>query len=224
MIKIDIVTLFPEMFKGPLDESILWRAKDKGFVEITIHDLRKWGQGERKTVDDRPYGGGVGMILMIEPIFKALEELKTADSYVIAMTAQGTPLKQRLVEGLTSKKHLIILAGRYEGFDGRILEHLVDEEISIGDYILTGGELPAMILIDSIVRLIPGVLAKEGATALESFSDSMELEHPHYTRPEDFNGWRVPSVLLSGDHKKISGWKDKQSKTMTKKRRPDLIK
>lgn len=223
MITIDIVTLFPQMFNGPLNESIMWRAQDQKLAKINIHDLRQWGMGERKTVDGRPYGGGVGMILMIEPIYNALKSLRKKNSHVIAFTAQGTPLKQKRVEELSKSKHLILLAGHYEGFDGRILANLVDEEISIGDYVLTGGEIPAMVLTDAVVRLVPGVLAKSDATALESFSDQMGLEHSHYTRPEVFKGWKVPSVLLSGNHKEINQWKKEKSLQLTKKRRPDLI-
>jgi tRNA (guanine37-N1)-methyltransferase len=220
--KIDIISLFPNMFNGPFDESIISRAKLKGVVDIQIHDLRRWGLGERKTVDDRPYGGGVGMVLLVEPIYQALQELKRPNSRIIAMTAQGSPFKQAKAKELSHESHLIFLCGRYEGFDNRILSHLVDEEISIGDYVLTGGELSAMVVIDAVTRLLPGAIEKSEATKIESFTDPKVLEYPQYTRPEEFNGWKVPKILLSGDHKKITEWREKKAGIITKKRRPDL--
>lgn len=219
--KIDILTLFPKMFEGPFNESIVKRAIEKNLVEIKIHDLRKWGLTERRTVDDRPYGGGVGMVLMIEPIYNALKELKEKESKVILLTPQGKPFKQSLARSLSSEKHLILICGHYEGFDERI-RSLVDEEISIGDYVLTGGELPAMIITDTLVRLIPGVLKKEEATELESFSEENLLEYPQYTRPEDFKGLKVPEILLSGDHQKINKWRKQEALKKTKIKRPDL--
>ncbi|MGB6881840.1 MAG: tRNA (guanosine(37)-N1)-methyltransferase TrmD, partial [Microgenomates group bacterium] len=201
--KIDIITLFPKMFKGPFDESIIKRAQEKSLVEINIHDLRKWGLEKRKTVDDRPYGGGVGMVLIVEPIYNALEELKTDKAKVILLSPQGKTFNQKSAERLAKSKHLILVAGHYEGFDERIREHLIDEEISIGDYVLTGGELPAMILTDAIVRLIPDVLEKEEATQFESFTKEGLLEYPQYTKPADFKGWKVPKILLSGNHQEI---------------------
>ena len=219
--KIDILTLFPKMFEGPFNESIVKRAMEKNLVEIKIHDLRKWGLTERRTVDDRPYGGGVGMVLMIEPIYNALKELKEKESKVILLTPQGKPFKQSLAKSLSSEKHLILICGHYEGFDERI-RSLVDEEISIGDYVLTGGELPAMVVVDSIVRLIPTVLKKEEAMELESFSEENLLEYPQYTRPEDFKGLKVPEILLSGDHQKINKWRKQEALKKTKVKRPDL--
>jgi tRNA (guanine37-N1)-methyltransferase len=219
--KIDILTLFPKMFEGPFNESIVKRAMDKNLVEINIHDLRKWGLAERRTVDDRPYGGGVGMVLMIEPIYNALKELKEKESKVILLTPQGKPFKQNVAKDLSSKKHLIFVCGHYEGFDERI-RTLVDEEISIGDYVLTGGELPAMIITDTIVRLIPKVLKTEEATELESFSEEGLLEYPQYTRPEDFKGLKVPEILLSGNHGEINKWRKEKALEKTKVRRPDL--
>ena len=219
--KIDILTLFPKMFEGPFNESIVKRAMEKNLVEIKIHDLRKWGLTERRTVDDRPYGGGVGMVLMIEPIYNALKELKEKESKVILLTPQGKPFKQSLAKSLSSEKHLILICGHYEGFDERI-RSLVDEEISIGDYVLTGGELPARVVVDSIVRLIPTVLKKEEATELESFSEENLLEYPQYTRPEDFKGLKVPEILLSGDHQKINKWRKQEALKKTKVKRPDL--
>ena len=243
--KIDILTLFPEMFKGPFDTSMLKKAQDNGLVEINIHNLRKWAKDKHKTVDDRPYGGGKGMVLMIEPIDKALKELKSKIqmtksksksnvksqmSKVILLTPQGKVFNQQNSKRLSKLNHLILIAGHYEGFDERIREHLVDEEISIGDYVLTGGEIPAMVIVDSIVRLLPGVLEPE-ATAHESFSLSTEhhppntlLDFPQYTRPEAFRGWKVPKVLLSGNHAEIDKWRNKKSLEATNKKRPELLK
>jgi len=234
--RIDILTLFPEMFKGSFDESIIRRARYKGLVEIKIHNLRKWAVDKRGTVDDRPYGGGTGMILMIEPIYKALNELKTRNSKlktkVILLDPRGKVFNQGLAQKLSKEKHLIFICGHYEGVDERVRTHLVDEVISIGDYILTGGELPAMVITDAIVRLIPGVLEKPEAAKEESFSHYDDtyhhikkclLEYPQYTRPENFRGWKVPKILLSGNHQKIAEWRKKKAEELTKKLRPDLI-
>lgn len=208
--RIDILTLFPKMFAGPFDESIVKRAQDKKLVEINIHDLRVWGQGERRTVDDRPYGGGVGMVLMVEPIDKALKQLETKDSKVILLSPRGKTFDQEKARNMALLKHLILIAGHYEGLDQRISEHLVDEEISIGDYVLTGGELPAMVIVDAITRLIPEVLEKAEATQIESFSEPGKVEYPQYTRPEEYRGWNVPKILLSGNHKEIEKWRKEQ--------------
>lgn len=237
--KIDILTLFPEMFRGPFDESIIKRAKEKGQVEINLFNLRAWTTDKHKTVDDRPFGGGTGMVLKVEPVFKALRELKsqnrkpaTAKTKVILMTPQGKPFKQSLARKLARLDQLILVCGHYEGVDERIREHLVDEEISIGDFILTGGELPAMLVADAIVRLLPGVLEKPEATRFESFSGPEAgnpkignlLEYPHYTRPADFRGWKVPEILLNGHHREIQKWRVEQSFKRTRSRRPDLLK
>lgn len=195
------------MFTGPFDESIVKRAIDKKIVDIQVHDLRKWGLDERRTVDDRPYGGGAGMVLMVEPIDKALKDLKTKDSKVILLSPRGKTFTQEKARNMAKAKHLILIAGHYEGLDERISEHLIDEEISIGNYVLTGGELPAMVLVDAIVRLIPGVLKKQESTQIESFSEPGKLEYPQYTRPEDYKGWKVPEVLLSGNHAEIKKWR-----------------
>jgi tRNA (guanine37-N1)-methyltransferase len=223
--KFDILTVFPEMFGGPLDTSMIKKAKDKGLVKIKIHNLRKWAKDAHKTVDDRPYGGGKGMIFMVEPIFEALKYFspkdKTKKSKVILLSPQGKVFNQKKAQKLAKLDRLILLAGHYEGFDERIREHLIDEEISIGDYILTGGELPAMVIVDSVVRLLPGVLDKE-AIEHESFSPSILLDYPTYTRPADFKGWKVPEVLLSGDHAEIKKWRKEKSIARTKKKRPDL--
>lgn len=224
---IDILTLFPKMFKGPFAESIVKRAQEKELVEIKIHDLRHWTKDKRKTVDDRPYGGGIGMILLVEPIDRALRELKSKKAKVILLSPSGRVFTQKKARQLAKSDHLIFICGHYEGIDERVREHLVDEEISIGDYILTGGEIPAMAIIDSIVRLVPGVLEKPEATQLESFSKlkiKNLLEYPQYTRPENFKGWPVPKILLSGNHKKIEEWRKKEALEKTKKVRPELLK
>jgi tRNA (guanine37-N1)-methyltransferase len=219
--KIDILTLFPEMFKGPFDESIIKRAQEKGKVKIKIHPLRNWAKDKHKTIDDRPFGGGTGMVLMVEPIDQALKELKKKDTKVILLTPQGKVFNQKQAQKLSKEKHLLFICGHYEGVDERIRKHLVDEEISIGDYILTGGEIPAMVVSETIVRLLPGVLEKPAAIQEESFSQPL-LEYPQYTRPANFKGWPVPEILLSGDHQKIKEWRKKQAQKRTKKRRPDL--
>lgn len=228
--KIDILSLFPEMFKGPFDESIIKRSQDKKLAEINIHNIRKWAQDKHKTVDDRPYGGGVGMVLKVEPIYSALKDLRGKETKVILLSPQGKVFNQKKARNLSQLKHIVLIAGHYEGFDERIRQHLVDEEISIGDYVLTGGELPAMIVTDAVVRLIPGVLAKAGATEFESFSPATYnlqpttlLEYPQYTHPSEFMGWKVPRVLLSGNHKEIEGWRKQKALMKTKKTRPDLL-
>jgi tRNA (guanine37-N1)-methyltransferase len=219
--KIDILTLFPNMFKGPFDDSIIKKALKNNLVQIKLHNLRKWSQDKHQTVDDRPYGGGKGMILMIEPVYHALQDLKKKNSRVILLSPQGQVFSQALAQKLSKQKHLILIAGHYEGFDERIRTHLIDQELSIGDYILTGGELPAMVLVDSLVRLLPGVLDAE-ATQNESFSTNT-LDYPQYTRPENFKDWAVPPLLLSGNHAEIAKWRKKQALKKTKLLRPDLL-
>jgi len=219
--KIDILTLFPEMFEGPFGTSMLKKAQDEKLVEINIHNLRKWSKDKHKTVDDRPYGGGPGMVLMIGPIDSAIKELITKNSKVILTSAKGKTYSQPTAQKLSKEKHLIIIAGHYEGVDERVAKHLVDEELSVGNYILTGGEIPAMIMVDSIVRLIPGVLGNPDSLSEESFSPpathlqtSTNTEYPQYTRPEIYKGWKVPKVLLSGNHAEIEKWRDKNSKKL----------
>lgn len=214
---IDILTLFPEMFVGPFDMSMLKKAKDLGLVKINIHNLRDWAVDKHKSVDDRPYGGGKGMILRVDIIDSAITSLKSKDSKVILLSPQGKVFDQENALKLSGKKHLILICGHYEGVDQRVVDHLVDEEISIGEYVLTGGELPAMIITDTIVRLIPGVLDPE-ATSQESFSLKIDtskneklIEYPQYTRPPSFKGWDVPIVLQSGNHGEIKAWKEKMS-------------
>lgn len=210
--KIQIITLFPEMFEGVLGASMLWKAQDKKLVEYKLVNLRDFGIGPRKTVDDIPYGGGDGMVLKPEPLFAAVEAAKKNDpaARVLLMTPRGKTFNQVSARALAEQKGLIIVCGRYEGYDERITS-LVDEQISIGDYVLTGGELPAMVIVDAVTRLIPGVLGGATSAELESFSEGKTREHPHYTRPENFRGMKVPSVLLSGNHVQIKDWRDTQS-------------
>ncbi len=214
MKKIQVITLFPEMFEGVLNNSMMWKAQDKELVSFGLVNLRDFGIGPRKQVDDTPYGGGDGMLLKPEPLFAAVEKAKRADpdAKVVIMTPRGRRWKQSLAqEWADDTRGLIFICGRYEGYDERILT-LVDEEVSVGDYVLTGGELPAMTIIDSVVRLIPGVLGGEKSAEIESFSDGETLEFPQYTRPEEFRGMKVPGVLLSGNHAAIESWRREQSK------------
>ena len=210
---IQIISLFPEMFPPVLETSMLFKAKDKGIVEYSYINLRDFGLGNRKTVDDTPYGGGDGMLLKPEPLFEAVEQAKKQDpkATVILMTPRGKKFSQARAQKLSKSKGLVIICGRYEGYDERITS-VVDQQISIGDYVLTGGELPAMVLVDSVVRLIPGVLGGECSAEIESFSDGKTVEFPQYTRPEEFKGMKVPEVLLSGDHAKIQTWRKDNSK------------
>lgn len=223
--QIDIVTLFPEMFRGPFDESIIKRAQDKSLVKINIHYLRKWAIDKRGSVDDKPYGGGVGMVIRVEPFFNAVADIKknlNGKTKVILLSASGTPHNQKKAKQYSKLDNLIIICGHYEGVDQRVADFLVNEEISVGDYVLTGGEIPAIVIVDTVVRLIPGVLEKPEATQFESFSKNI-LEYPQYTRPEDFKGYKVPKILLSGNHKEIEDWKKQQALEKTKKIRPDLL-
>ena len=211
--KIQIISLFPEMFPPVLETSMLWKAKDRGIVEYAYINLRDFGLGNRRTVDDTPYGGGDGMLLKPEPLFAAVEYAKAEDpdAYVYLMTARGERLVQKHAQELADEhRGMIIICGRYEGYDERITT-LVDRQVSIGDFVLTGGELPAMMLIDAVVRLIPGVLGGEKSTEIESFSHGDNLEFPQYTRPEEFRGMKVPEVLLSGNHAEIEKWRQQQS-------------
>jgi tRNA (guanine37-N1)-methyltransferase len=211
--KVQVITLFPEMLEGVLNTSMLWKAQDKGIVEFIYINLRDFGLGKRKTVDDTPYGGGDGMLLKPEPLFAAVEKAKEddPDATVILMTPRGIRWAQPKAQKLAKAGiGLIIICGRYEGYDERITT-IVDEQISIGNYVLTGGELPAMVLIDSVVRLLPGVLGGETSPEIESFSDGKTLEFPQYTRPEDFRGLKVPEVLLSGNHQAIKIWREKHT-------------
>ena len=211
------------MFQGPLQESILRRAQDKGLATIAVHDLRAWTHDRHHVVDDVPYGGGAGMVLKPEPVFEAVEALRQgSDSTVVALTPQGLPFGQRLASELACLPHLILLCGRYEGFDDRIPQGLQALELSIGDFVLSGGEIPALVVLDATVRLIPGVLGDETSALTDSFATGL-LEHPHYTRPPMFRGMGVPQVLLSGDHQAIARWRRKQALRRTWERRPDLL-
>lgn len=235
--KIDILTLFPEMFQGPFDTSMLKKAQDEKLAEIKIHNLRRWAKDKHKTVDGRPFGGGTGMVIKVEPIYEALISLKFKRAQrktengkrIILLSPQGKVFDQKKAEELSILEHIVLIAGHYEGFDERIREHLVDEEISIGNYILTGGELPAMVITDSILRLIPGVLETK-AVESESFQPKTYnlkpttlLDYPTYTRPADFNDWKVPEILLSGNHSEIEKWRKQESVKRTKMKRPDLL-
>ncbi|MBI4034621.1 tRNA (guanosine(37)-N1)-methyltransferase TrmD [Candidatus Saccharibacteria bacterium] len=212
--KIQIITLFPEMFEGVLNTSMLWKAQEKRLVEYKLINLRDFGMGPRKQVDDTPYGGGDGMVLRPEPLFAAVEQAKKKepDAQVLLMTPRGEPFDQELARELAATEAgLIIICGRYEGYDERITD-LVDKQISIGDYVLTGGELPAMVVVDAVTRLIPGVLGGENSAAEESFSRAAEVEYPQYTRPEEFRGLKVPEILLSGHHAEIAKWRKIQQR------------
>lgn len=217
--KIDILTIFPEMFDGFLNTSIIKRALEQGLVNINVHNFRDYSQDKHKKVDDYPYGGGSGMVLMCDPIFRAVESIKTDDSLVIMLTPSGQPFKQPLAVSLSKHKHLILLCGHYEGFDERI-KSIVDLEISIGDYVLTGGEIPAMAITDSITRLLPGVIT-DGSLICESFNENL-LDYPVYTRPEVFRGMAVPEVLLSGHHKNIEEYRHNERIRLTQEKRRDL--
>jgi tRNA (guanine37-N1)-methyltransferase len=221
--RIDIITLFPEIALGPLNDSIIKRAREQGLADIHAHQLRDWAKGKHRKTDDYLCGGGQGMLLMPEPVFAAVDELKKEDSLVILMTPQGKPFKQADAERLSSSQHLIIICGHYEGVDHRIIDALVDEEISIGDYILTNGAVAAAVLTDAVVRLLPGALGDARSPADESFSDPQLLEAPAYTKPNDFRGMKVPEVLLGGDHGKIEAWKKQQAEARTRANRPDLL-
>jgi len=231
-LRIHIVTLFPEMFDGPLGASIIGRAAANGLVEFTLHQLRDYTHDRHRTVDDEPYGGGPGMVMKPEPLFEAVESILQAEAVesrprprVVLMSAQGRPLTQAVAQGLSAEAGLILLCGHYEGVDERVAGHLADDEISVGDYVLTGGELPAMVLVDAVVRLLPGVLGCSGSAAGDSFSPGRDglLDGPVYTRPHDFRGWKVPDVLLSGDHARVDEWRRQQALERTRRRRPDLL-
>ena len=222
--RIDILTLFVEMFDGFLSTSIVGRAIQRELVDIHRTNIRDFARDKYGSVDDASYGGGPGMVLMCQPIFDAVEDVRSEaqpEGKVILLTPQGRPLKQNIVEELAGEDRLILLAGHYEGFDERIRQGLADDEISVGDYVLSGGELAAMTLIDSIVRLLPGALGKDESTHEESFAAGL-LEYPQYTRPREFNGMKVPEILLNGDHAKIAQWRRDQAEKRTKERRPDL--
>jgi tRNA (guanine37-N1)-methyltransferase len=225
-VRIDILTLFPEMLRSPLEHSILHRARQAGLLDVRLCNFREFAADRHHVVDDAPYGGGPGMVLKPEPLFRAVEALSASPSggpgRILLMSPQGSPFSQQLARELAAEDHLAILCGRYEGFDERIREHLITDEISIGDYVLTGGELPSLVVLDAVVRLIPGVLGDAASSGADSFSEAL-LEHPHYTRPASFRGWPVPEVLFSGNHEEIRRWRRRESLLRTLARRPDLF-
>lgn len=220
--KIQILTIFPGVCRAVMGESILKRAQEKRLVELEAQDLRDWTTDRHRSTDDAPYGGGPGMVMKIEPIARALADLRTPGTKVIFLSPQGRRFSHKIAEELAREQHLILLCGHYEGVDQRVADHLVDDEISIGDYVLTSGVLPALVITDAIVRLIPGVLGDQQSAVQDSFVAG-QLDHPHYTRPENFLGWEVPGVLLSGNHAAIARWRGDQAAMMTLKKRPDLV-
>ena len=220
--KIDVLTLFPEMFSGPMDASIVGRARKAGLLDLRLQNLRQWTHDRHKTVDDKPFGGGAGMVLKPEPIFEAVESLADEKTHVILTAPAGRPFTQAIARELAQKEHLLIICPSYEGVDDRVCEALVDDELSIGDYVLTNGGLPAMVIIDTITRLLPGALGDAESAVDESFSHGL-LEYPHYTRPAEFRGMKVPEMLLSGHHAEIEKWRAEQARQRTAKRRPDLM-
>ncbi len=224
MIRFDVLSVFPEMLDSPLRFSLLKKAREKGLIEVGLHDIREWTEDKHHMTDDAPYGGGCGMVMKVEPVERALAAVKRADAepLVILMTPQGETFNQKIAAQLSEQKQIIMICGRYEGVDERIREHLADREISIGDYILTGGELCALVIIDAVSRLIPGVLGNDESVATESFSQGL-LEYPQYTRPAEYKGWCVPDVLISGNHAQISRWQRAAALRRTWQRRPDLL-
>jgi len=220
--RIDIITIFPEMFRGPFDESIVKRAREKGIVKINIHDLRNYTHDKHRTVDDRPFGGGAGMVFKIEPLAEAIEDIAEENSQLILTTPDGEIFNQQIAKELAKCPHLVIICGHYEGVDERVRQLFRMRELSIGDYVLTGGELPAMVIVDAVVRLLPGVLGDEESARQDSFYNGI-LDYPHYTRPREFRGLEVPPVLLSGDHERIRLWRRREALKRTLMRRPDLL-
>jgi tRNA (guanine37-N1)-methyltransferase len=220
--RIDIVSLFPALFDEPLRVSLLGKAVESGLIDVRVHDLREHGLGRHRSVDDEPYGGGAGMVMRPEPIFAAVEAVATKSSHVILLSPRGTRLDQSVVARLSRLGHLILVCGRYEGVDERVSEHLADEELSIGDFVLAGGELPALVVTEAIARLLPGVIGNEDSLVSESHTGGL-LEYPQYTRPAEFRGHRVPDVLLSGDHGAIERWRRDRAEEITRRRRPDLL-
>ncbi len=221
-VRVDIITLFPEICRAPLAESMMGRAQQSGVLELQIHNLRDWTHDRHHTVDDAPFGGGPGMVMKPEPIFAAVESLRRESSRVLLMTPQGRRFTQSFAENLAQESHLILVCGHYEGVDQRVIEHLVNEEVSIGDYVLTNGAIAAVVVVDAVVRLLPGVLGHELSAADDSFASGL-LEAPQYTRPAEFRGWKVPDVLLSGHHAEIAAWRKREAERRTRQNRPDLF-
>ena len=224
MIKFDILSVFPEMFEAPFDHSILKKAREKGLIQIRLHNIRYYAEDKHRMTDDAPYGGGGGMVMKIEPIDKALSSIvhKRDEALVVLLTPQGETFNQKMAEEMSRHPWIVLICGHYEGIDERVRAHLVDREISIGDFVLTGGELSAMVVIDAVSRLVPGVLGNYGSASSDSFSTGL-LEYPHYTRPSTYRGWDVPDVLLSGNHREIDAWRRRESLKRTYFRRPDLL-
>lgn len=224
MIRFDILSIFPEMFASPLNCSILKRAREKGLVEIHLHNIRDYAEDKHKMTDDAPYGGGGGMVMKVEPIDMALASIvpERGEVLTVLLTPQGETFNQKMAEAMSLNSRIVLICGRYEGVDERVRGHLVDKEVSIGDFILTGGELSAMMVVDAVSRLVPGVLGNYESAASDSFSHGL-LEYPHYTRPSDYRGWLVPEILLSGNHREIQAWRRKESLRRTYLKRPDLL-
>jgi tRNA (guanine37-N1)-methyltransferase len=224
MIRFDILSVFPEMFESPLNHSILKRAQEKGMAEIHLHNIRDYAEDKHRMTDDAPYGGGGGMVMKVEPIDRALASIVPSrdNALVVLLTPQGETFNQKIAEEMSRYFRIVLVCGHYEGVDERVRDHLVDREISIGDFVLTGGELSAMIIVDAVTRLIPGVLGNYDSASYDSFSTGL-LEYPHYTRPGNYRGWQVPDVLLSGNHREIESWRRKESLKRTYLRRPDLL-
>jgi tRNA (guanine37-N1)-methyltransferase len=220
--QIDIITLFPEICRAPLNESMMKRAQESGALRLRIHNLREWTTDKHHTVDDSPYGGGQGMVMKPEPVFAAVESLLKDSSKVVLMTPQGRKLDQQMAREFSAEEHLIIVCGHYEGIDHRVVDHLVNAEISIGDYVLTNGAIAAVVFVDTVARLLPGVLGHEQSASDDSFSSGL-LEAPQYTRPAEFLGWKVPEILLSGNHEEIVAWRKSEARRRTRENRPDLL-
>jgi tRNA (guanine37-N1)-methyltransferase len=220
--RIDILTLFPEICRAPLNESMMKRAQESGALRLRIHNLREWTTDKHHIVDDAPYGGGQGMVMKPEPVFAAVESLLTDSSKVVLMTPQGRKLDQPMAREFSAEEHLIIVCGHYEGIDHRVVDHLADAEISIGDYVLTNGAIAAVVFVDAVARLLPGVLGHEQSALDDSFSNGL-LEAPQYTRPAEFLGWKVPEILLSGNHEEIVAWRKSEARRRTRENRPDLL-
>ena len=228
MITFDVITIFPDFFKGPFDYGIIRRGREKGLIETRIHDLRDFTSDRHRTVDDRPFGGGEGMVFKPEPIFNAVETVRKAGlAEIVVLSAAGRKFNQAEALRLSKAEQLIMICGRYEGIDERVIEHLATTEISVGDFILSGGEIAAAIVIDAVTRYVPGVVGKEESILRDSFSDpaaeTQLVEHPHYTRPAEFRGWKVPEVLISGDHEAVRNWRHEAALKKTERNRPDLL-
>jgi len=227
-LRFDVITIFPEFFRGPFDFGVIRRGREKGLVDTRIHDLREFTMDRHRTVDDRPFGGGEGMVLKPEPIFRAVETIREAeDSEVVVLSAAGRKFDQAEALRLSRAPQVILICGRYEGIDERVTEHLATAEISVGDFILSGGEIAAAMVVDAVARYVPGIVGKEGSILKDSFSDpsalELSVEYPHYTRPAEFRGWKVPEVLISGDHDAVRRWREEAALRKTARNRPDLM-